>query len=199
MMNELRYSPKAKASPARDASSRGAYPFAMNWNEYFDYRDGNLFHSADRPISHFKNEHGRRMWRTRYAGKIAGSIGGAGYLQARACRRLHLVHRIIYEMHNGPIPEGMQIDHINGIRSDNRVDNLRLATGAENSRNQKLSKDNTSGFKGVSWHSTSGKWAAQIRINGKNKHLGLFSTAQEGHIAYCAASSKYYGEYARPA
>ena len=85
------------------------------------------------------------------------------------------MHRIIWEMHNGPIPDGMEVDHINHVRTDNRIENLRLVSRLENCKNRKLNSNNTSGFNGVSWSKRDGKWLAYIYINKKRIRLGLYS------------------------
>jgi len=90
-----------------------------------------------------------------------------------------------------------QIDHINGIRDDNRIANLRLATVAENSQNVGKQSNNKSGFKGVHWHARGKKFRAQIMANGKSKSLGLFHTAAEAAAAYDIAAAELHGEFAR--
>lgn len=94
-------------------------------------------------------------------------------------------------------PDNLCVDHINGNILDNRRENLRICTNAENIRNQKRNITNTSGYKGVSWNKRYGKWVAFICFNGKNKNLGSFSTAEQAHKTYCEASSKYHGEFGR--
>jgi HNH endonuclease/AP2 domain len=94
-------------------------------------------------------------------------------------------------------PEDKLVDHINGNSFDNRKENLRLCTKAENSRNKKASKSNTSGYKGVSWSKQRERWESCIKINYKKKFLGYFNTAKEAAIAYNIAAKKYYGEFAR--
>lgn len=96
-------------------------------------------------------------------------------------------------------PEDMDVDHIFGRTLDNRSSQLRLATRAENCRNRRISSDNTSGFKGVSWHKKSRRWRARININGSDKYLGYYKTPEEAHDAYCVASEKYFGEFRRVA
>lgn len=101
-------------------------------------------------------------------------------------------------MHHGPIPEGMVIDHINGYPWDNRIENLRLASRAQNNANAVLSTRNTSGFKGVSRKSGKQKWVASLQVDGSDVHIGCFDTAEEAAKAYAEAAKKHFGEFARP-
>ena len=86
----------------------------------------------------------------------------------------------------------LQIDHINGVRCDNRFSNLREATAAENGQNQAVPRHNTSGFMGVHWNRRAGNWQARIMIAGRNKYLGYFDTPEAAHAAYCAAKAKHH-------
>ena len=121
---------------------------------------------------------GRRVYATRVL-----SPRSLGYL---------LMHRVICE-----VPAGLQVDHINGNGLDNRRANLRLATAAQNQHNRSISINNTSGFKGVYWSKSVGKWAASIRLNRRKFHLGHFSSPEEAHRAYVAASVRLHGEFGR--
>lgn len=105
--------------------------------------------------------------------------------------KVHM-HRLVANVSDDTMP-----DHINGNTLDNRRQNLRQATNKQNSRNQRKSRANTSGFKGVTLHRETGKWRAQIRIDGKMRHLGLFDEAREAAIAYNEAAIAHYGEFAR--
>lgn len=98
----------------------------------------------------------------------------------RAC----LEHRLVWLMHHDEWPA--EIDHINGIRDDNRIENLRLVTRADNMRNSRRRKDNTSGVMGVSWHSATGKWRAYIGGQDGPLHLGMFA---DWFDAVCARKS----------
>ncbi|HDD9014168.1 TPA: HNH endonuclease [Escherichia coli] len=97
-----------------------------------------------------------------------------GYWCIRYAGTLHYAHRIIWEMFNGPIPEGHQIDHIWHDRLDNRIENLRLVTVTENNRNQSKFKTNKSGVTGVHWDKKRKKWVVTIWNNNKIKYLGGF-------------------------
>lgn len=97
-------------------------------------------------------------------------------------------------LHNLIVSGAPCVDHRNGDGLDNRRGNLRPATFADNARNARIRKDNTSGFKGVKL--MSGRWYAQIRVNRKRHHLGMFATPEEAHTAYCRAAAHHFGEFA---
>jgi HNH endonuclease/AP2 domain len=127
------------------------------------------------------------------------------FLKARnggyACRKIHLGNRkcrTVY-MHAEIMgtPAGKHTDHINGERLDNRRENLRICSASENCSNGKISKNNSTGFKGVVFHAEKKKFMAQIHVQRKNKFLGYFTTAQEAHAAYCEAAKKHHGKFAR--
>lgn len=105
-----------------------------------------------------------------------------------------LLHRLITSA-----PDGVYVDHKNRDGLDNRRDNLRLATPAQNQHNQRTNTANHSGFKGVHFHKNGGKWRAQILVNGTRVSLGLYDTPEAAHSAYCAASSTMHGEFGRAA
>lgn len=107
------------------------------------------------------------------------------------------LHRVIMSrMLERELSTDEQVDHINGNGLDNRRGNLRLATGSQNQANRPTTKNNTSGYKGVSWHKKSKKWSARIRVHGKRISLGHYHTPEEAHKVYCAAADKYFGEFA---
>ena len=103
-----------------------------------------------------------------------------------------LMHRVIMGA-----PHGVQVDHINGDTLDNRIANMRLVSGPENSLNRKKYKNNTSGVKGVYWNSRLSKWHSQIRFRNKRVHLGFHESIEDAEQAYRIASMSMFGDLAR--
>lgn len=91
---------------------------------------------------------------------------------------------------------GLMVDHINGDKLDNRRENLRVCTNAQNSMNQRRSIGNTSGFKGVRRHAASGKWQAIIKKDGKARYLGLFEDPRVAAHTYNRAAIQLFGDFA---
>tara|TARA_B110000858_G_scaffold143389_1_gene162838 strand:- start:172 stop:570 length:399 start_codon:yes stop_codon:yes gene_type:complete len=123
------------------------------------------------------------------------SLNERGYLMCGGIP----VHRIVYERTHGKKPKGMQIDHINGDILDNRVENLRIATYAENQWNAKKRVDNTSGVKGVCWKKNLNKWYAQIKHNKELLYLGVFKDKKEAEKVVRKKREELHGEFARHA
>lgn len=145
-------------------------------------------------------------WTTRFAGKIAGSVAARGkpgsrifYRQIRIGSRDYLAHRLAWLYMHGTMPEGTEIDHRDGDGLNNRIDNLRCATHAQNGHNTGLRRNNTSGVKGVSWVPGRGKWVAMITEGGKQRSLGRYDTFEEAIEVRRTAEAAYHGDYARKA
>lgn len=139
---------------------------------------------------------GLLRWKTSSAyrikpGDIAGSMNGQGYLLVQINGKKRPVHRIAWEIFHGEISEELKIDHVNGIRHDNRIINLRQVTDAENNKNARLRKDNSSGRTGVSWHKKHNKWLANIRVNGTLRFLEYFSDLDEAIKARSQAETDF--------
>jgi len=152
-------------------------------HERFEYKDGQLI---------YKISTGRRV----KIGDVAGTIDTNGYRRISINKKRYMAHRLVWTYHNGEIQTGYQIDHMNGVKDDNRIENLRLATPSQNSSNRPKNKINKSGFKGVSWHKRDKKWQADIMHNNKTIRLGLFATPELAHDAYVGAATKHQGEFA---
>ena len=130
------------------------------------------------------------------AGSIAGNLRPDGYIDIRVDGRLIRAHRIAWFLHHGRWPIH-QIDHMNGIRNDNRIENLRECTPRQNSQNSiKRTRSNgasyTSSLVGVSWSNRRNRWIAQMRINGPNTYLGSYKSEQEAYQAYLDAKIKHH-------
>jgi hypothetical protein len=129
-------------------------------------------------------------------GEIAGKPRADGYCRIRIFNKLQYNHRLAWLYTYGELPIGY-IDHIDGNPSNNRISNLRNATNYENQYNQAKRKNNTSGFKGVSWDKSMKKWSAYITKNCKKVHLGYFTTPEEASQAYEEVAREYHGEFYR--
>ena len=119
----------------------------------------------------------------------------SGYLNVDIDGKTYKVHRIIFMMHHGYMPE--YIDHINGNKLDNRIENLRKATKEQNGWNRGIQKNNKSGIKGVSWNSQSKKWRVQLRHDGKVKYIGQFEDLELAELVATETRNKFHGDYAR--
>lgn len=134
-------------------------------------------------------------------GRPCLSKANNGYLVVNYKGQPRLVHRLIFVYHHGFLP--IQIDHINGIRDDNRIENLRSCNQSQNNMNAKKRRTNgknvtlTSSFKGVSWRKDRGKWRAYIFHSGRQFSLGHYDTEIEAAARYNEEAIKIFGEFSR--
>lgn len=166
----------------------------------YDPETGVLTWKARTPDMFASNRYPRErncaIWNTRYAGKRTGCLGPDGYVYVGINNRARLAHRVIWCLVYGEWPP-FEVDHHNLKKSDNRLENLRSATHAENKKNVAKSKKSTTGFKGVTYNKQNGKYQAQIKTNGKYTFLKYHDTPEEAHRAYCEAAARLHGEFAR--
>lgn len=167
----------------------------MNWHEFFFYLDGEIYWK-ERPRDHFKNEaawkHNKKVFCGKRAGAIVGSPRSATrYRQTEVWSKAHKNHRIIWEMHNGPIPDGMVVDHINGNGLDNRIENLRLVDSVDSAHNLPMLSSNTTGIVGVNWHNSARAWQARICMAGKRIDLGRYPCLLDAVAARIRAEREY--------
>lgn len=135
--------------------------------------------------SYHTAEHNCAVWNKLYSGGVVGYVSKRdGYRRVSIFDTRYLLHRLAWLISLGTWPSS-EIDHINGKRDDNRLENLREATPAENSQNR--SHKSVRGLLGASWFKRDNNWRATIKINKKWTYLGYFDTEQEAHEAYLAA------------
>ena len=146
----------------------------------------------------YDRETGVLYWRIRDRNTIrrkyvAGSIKGTndGYRRVGIKGKIYQEHRIIMMLCFGHIPENAEIDHINHVRDDNRLVNLRFVTMSENMRNKSVSSKSTTGVTGVYFYKRLQKYIARIRVNREFIHLGVFETLEEAAAARAEANVKY--------
>lgn len=151
-------------------------------NNLFDYRDGILFWAVNPP----------RGQKTK--GNAAGSLWNSGYLSTRIKGKQYLNHRLIFMMHHGYFPK--EIDHINGNKLDNRIDNLRDASHFDNTKNATIRADNKTGVKGVHFNKRRKKFHAYITTNRKRINLGFFDSLEDAKNVVAKARQYHHGEYA---
>lgn len=130
-------------------------------------------------------------WNGKNAGKPAGTPKVNGYLQISIDGKRYYAHRLAWLLAHGEWPAS-QIDHANGLPSDNRLSNLRSCTPLENQQNTARRANTRSGLTGVYRYSQNGKWRAQIVVSGKAHRLGLFDTPNAAHAAYVAAKGRMH-------
>jgi hypothetical protein len=163
--------------------------------ECFNYDEitGSLYWK-ERPLSHFKTDRMMKIMNARMANTVAGSVSGGRYLSVIINLKSYRNHRIVWKLVTGSDPTD-QIDHINGDKLDNRFENLREANNAQNQYNVGLNKNNTSGFKGVSFDKWYGLWNAAIGFNRKQYRIGRFKTKEQAAEAVMLARESFHKEF----
>ena len=149
----------------------------MEYSELFIYNEGELFHKLSRG--------------SRKTGDCVGNTHTSGYKRTRINNREVKIHTVVWEMFNGTIPKGFEVDHINHRKGDNRIENLRLVTRAENQRNQPKRRTNTSGVTGVRFCRNRTKWISQIQVDGKAMNLGRYDNKFDAACARKSAENKF--------
>lgn len=151
-------------------------------------------HSDLLKVINYDSETGVFTWSKKrkgvVTGKQLGSCNGHGYLRITVFSKSYYAHRLAWFYVHGYFPKN-QIDHINGIKSDNRICNLREATNIQNAQNKLNPKTNSkTQILGVSWHKKAKKWQAHICIYKQKKYLGLFDNIHDAEKAYKAEKER---------
>ena len=147
-------------------------------HQVFEYKDGNLYWKVKRQKISIGNKAG---W----------TDPKNPYIRITVNRKQYSAHRLIFLMFHGYLPK--YIDHINLIKNDNRIENLRESTCSENGYNTKPKNP----IKNVGWYKKIGKWQVQLKINGKCKHFGYFEDLELAELVAHEARDKYHGKFAR--
>lgn len=132
-----------------------------------------------------------RQWNAKNSGSAAlSAVNTYGYLYGMILSNTYLSHRVAWAIHYGAWPDG-QIDHQDGDRVNNKIENLRVVSNSGNQKNKKRQSNNTSGFVGICWDAGRGKWRARIKDNGKQIQLGQFDSIEEAKAAREVGEKKY--------
>jgi hypothetical protein len=129
-------------------------------------------------------------------GEKAGTLRPDGYTIITINGMRYRAHHLAWLYAYGELPPSTHVDHINGDRGDNRIENLRLASHGENLMNRGRQVNNRAGYKGIWWDKEKQLWAAMIGFNSQKKALGRYETAEEAARAYDAAARLYHGKFA---
>ena len=182
--------------------SKKQYPSIDLVCQSLRYSKGRLFWKK-RPRDHFPSESEWKRWNARYAGKEAGSIAFGGGHGPKYYRVIVYVNDIsiprsiiVWAIFNGRWPEFV-IDHKDTNTLNDNIRNLREATNSQSGANKRIFKNNSTGFKGVTFNKQMGKFTARITFNYSRKFLGYFDTVEEAGEAYARASKRYFGRFAR--
>ena len=151
----------------------------------FYYKDGKLYNRISRGSARKDTE--------------AGYIAEDGYRRVRIDGKYYYIHRLVWWMRTGKeVPDDLFIDHIDGVRLNNRFENLRLATALENQYNKFRQEGGTSTYKGVWYDTVKCKWKASIRFKEKRHYIGQFDTELDAALAYDAYAKQIQGEFFKP-
>ena len=175
---------------------RDSAAFAKQLAEVLQLHPSGVLVWKARPRTHFKTQRAYSMWNTRYSGAEAGRVDALGYIAIHiiisGTRQMLKGHHIAWAIHTGMWPT-KELDHINGERGDNRIENLREASRTQNCQNRTKRRDTVCRSKGVTFNK--GKFQARIQINGVPKHLGTFTTEGEAAQAYQIKSKELFGAF----
>lgn len=180
------------------------YPSVEYVRQCLRYEDGKLFWLI-RPREHFSCDQAWKTWNKRYSLNEAGNLSNVGRKKTNQYNpRWSLVLdynryyrcKIVWMLHGREIPKRpLEIDHIDKCNTNDKIDNLRVATRSQQEANKGINITNTSGAKGVFlWKN---RFKVSIKVDKKNKSIGIFDTIEEAKIAYAEAGKKYFGEFFR--
>lgn len=151
-----------------------------------------VFYWRERSSEDFSDEAHCKMWNKQHAGKAAGGVNTESYIVIGIGKTQHKAHRLAWLYVHGNFPEG-EIDHINGLRGDNRISNLRDVPQRTNAQNIRSARcNNKLGILGVHFDKYRNKFAARLNVGGKVKNVGRFDTPEAAHAAYVKAKREIH-------
>lgn len=150
-------------------------------HQLFEYKDGELY------------------WKINSANNVkvgysAGSFNNRGYKIVGINKKTYRIHRLIYLMFYGYLPK--ILDHKDGNKFNNKIENLRKANNSQNQQNRIIQKNNKSGIKNVDWHKKTAKWRVSIQVNKKRNFIGSFKDLKLADLVAIEARNKYHKEFA---
>lgn len=155
---------------------------------YYNTDTGHLYY-RDKSPSDFSNPSKYAPWAARFKNKMAGWVREGQYVRVAVDGEQHRAHRVIFKMVHGQEPEA--VDHINGVKTDNRIENLRAANKKINAKNAKTYSTNTSGFRGVRFNDSFRKWGASITVDQRRINLGWYGNFDEAVEARLKAERRF--------
>ena len=154
--------------------------------------------ASKRPLFHFKNQADYKRWSSKNSNKPAGSISSNGYYYSKFNKKAYRNSRIIFAIYNNTIDfQDKQVDHIDGNVLNNSPQNLRLVTASQNQFNRKKQKNNSTGYKNISFSKKLNKYRCAMQIDGKDIYIGLFNTIEEAIKTRDLKFKELTGEYYR--
>jgi len=172
---------------------RTEIPAQQYLHECFEIRPDGIYWKL-RPSAHFTSSVAVSSNKKLAGTKVIGRACGTGYRQVRLNMISYKLHRIAYKLFHGIVPD--LIDHIDRDKCNNHPSNLREVTHSQNQFNRGKQSNNTSGFKGVTFHIQNKNWVSQIHHQGKHIHVGSFGTPEEAHVAYLKKAKSLVGDFA---
>lgn len=151
---------------------------AERLHQKFHYKDGVLYH--------------KKNWGPVKAGDVAGTKTSNGYVRVNVDGKIYLAHRLIFCMHNGYFPK--EIDHVNRIKHDNRIENLKEVCRVQNARNKSIYKTNKTGYRNVNCMA-SGKYEVSLKIRGRRTYIGVFEDVELAGLVAQEARAKLHADY----
>ena len=168
----------------------------MNWHEYFIYKDGDLIWK-ERSVNQYKTQRGCSTWNKKFAKTKAGytvrAKGRGHYRRVNFLGSVYQVSRVVWEMHNGTIPKGLNVCHADNCAMNSHIENLFLADNNALAKNNTSRESNTTLVKGVCWDKRQKKWVVRIGVNGKNMQIGYYSDIEKACRVRKEAEKKYWG------